>query len=298
MASRPKRSRARGAKPASRPAEPLGEEGVPVRLNKLLADNGIASRRKADEMIAAGQVMVDGEIVTELGTKVDPRAQRIEVDGVVLRAGGERHRYYLLNKPAGVLCTNEPREARPRAIDLITDRKKGRIFCVGRLDEETVGLVLLTNDGEFANRVGHPRYGIPRTYRVQVGGRIDEATVAKLKKGVRLSDFTARFQRVRVVSRGERRSVLELTLGEGRNREIRRALAKLDLPVRALRRVAIGRLRDRGLKVGHWRPLVRAEVESLLADSTRTETEAPSRSRARARSRTRKPDGAGPRRRG
>lgn len=235
-----------------------------VRLNKYLAANGVASRRRADELIAAGEVMVDGEIVTALGTQIDPATQLVEVDGVRLRPEGERHRYYLLNKPSGVVCTSDPREARPRAIDLITDRKKGRIYTVGRLDEETVGLVILTNDGELANRISHPRYGIEKTYRVVLSGPLDEAALKKLRAGVRLSDFKASFSRVRVLKRGERQSVLLLSLNEGKNREIRRVFARLRLPVRDLRRVRIGNLDDRGLKVGHWRPLTRAEVQGLL----------------------------------
>lgn len=124
------------------------ESGVAtIRLNRYLALNGIASRRHADRLIEEGGVMVDGEIVTELGIKIDPARQRVEVDGVVLRPEGEQRRYYLLNKPEGVVCTSDPRENRPRAVDLIADRRKGRIYTVGRLDEDTTGLVILTNDG-------------------------------------------------------------------------------------------------------------------------------------------------------
>jgi len=236
----------------------------PVRLNKFLADNGVASRRRADERIAAGDVTVDGEIVTELGTKIDPETQRVEIDGVVLRARGERHRYYLLNKPPGVVCTNDVRENRPRAVDLISDRHKGRIYTVGRLDEDSLGLVILTNDGDFANRVSHPRYGISKTYRVVVGGRIDDAALARLREGVRLSDFRSSFARVSLQRRTEKQSTLFITLQEGRNREVRRVFAHLGLPVRRLQRVRIGDLDDRGLKVGSWRPLTKAEVASLL----------------------------------
>ncbi len=235
-----------------------------TRLNVYLARNGIASRRKADEMIASGEVLVDGEIVTELGTRIDPVSQRVEVNGVVLKPEGERHRYYLLNKPEGVVCTNDPREARPRAIDLIGDRRKGRIYTVGRLDEDSEGLVILTNDGEFANRVSHPRYGILKTYRVQVRGRVDDATLAKLREGIRLSDFRSHFERVKVLRATDERSLLLITLQEGRNREIRRVFAKLGLPVHRLRRMEIGNLTERGLRIGAWRPLSRDEIEGLL----------------------------------
>lgn len=235
-----------------------------VRLNKFLADNGIASRRAADKLIAEGEVMVDGEIMTELGYKIDPEAQRVEVDGVILRPEGERHRYFLLSKPGGVVCTNDARETRRRAIDLIMDRHRGRIYTVGRLDEETTGLVILTNDGDFANRVSHPRYEVPKTYRVVVPGRIEDEKIAKLRGGVRLSDYRAEFARIRIYKRTDRQSILFVTLKEGRNREVRRVFARLGLPVRSLHRSQIGPIDDRGLKVGQWRPLTRAEVSSLL----------------------------------
>ena len=148
-----------------------------VRLNRYLALNGIASRRKADELIAEGDVMVDEQIVTELGLKIDPTRHRVEVDGVILKPEGERKHYYLLNKPSGVVCTNDRREHRPRAADMILDKKKGRIYTVGRLDEDTTGLVLLTNDGDFAYRISHPRYGIKKVYRVTVAGKITEGDI-------------------------------------------------------------------------------------------------------------------------
>jgi pseudouridine synthase len=261
----PRKSPAGRPEPSRRKSRDAGTDDGLVRLNKYLADNGIASRRKADQLIEEGEVMIDGEIVTELGTKVDPTKQRVEVDGVVLKPEGARHRYYLLNKPSGVVCTNDHRESRPRAVDLITDRRKGRIYTVGRLDEETVGLVILTNDGDLAHRISHPRFGMTKTYQVVVRGRVTEADVEKVRKGVRLSDYRSRFNAVRLVRRSERQSRLEVTLQEGRNREIRRTFAHLGLPVKSLRRTRIGPLTDRGLKVGSWRPLTKAEVEDLIA---------------------------------
>jgi len=253
-------------RPESEVVAPIDGVDGRIRLNKYLASNGIASRRKADELIVEGEVMVDGEIVHELGMRIDPLTQRVEVNSVILRPEGDRHRYFLLNKPAGVVCTNDPREIRPRAIDLITDRKKGRIYTVGRLDEETEGLVILTNDGEFANRISHPRYGVTKTYRVATSGSVNETILKKLRTGVRLSSFRADFLTVRLLKRSERTSILLVTLSEGRNREIRRVFARLKLPVRDLRRVRIGSLTDRGLKVGQWRPLTRDEVKALLAN--------------------------------
>ena len=259
--------------------------GELIRLNKYLADNGIASRRKADQLIAEGEVMVDGELVTELGYKIDPTQHRVEVDGVVLRPEGERHNYYLLNKPSGVVCTNDPRETRPRAIDLIGDRKRGRIFPVGRLDEETVGLLILTNDGDFANRLAHPRYRVSKTYRVQVDGWVSDEQIEQLRDGVRVSNFRANFEDVRLQKRGEKSSSVNVTLREGRNREIRRVFARIGLKVRKLRRIAIGPLKERGLKVGHWRPLLREEIDELLAVSA----EASRKSGGRKKTTKRKP---------
>jgi len=235
-----------------------------VRLNKYLADHGIASRRHSDQLIAEGKVMVDDRIVRELGTKIDPSRQRVEVDGVVLDPRTRRSRYYLLNKPAGVVCTNDEHEAKPRAIDLVTDRQKGRIYTVGRLDEDTVGLVVLTNDGDFAHRVMHPRYGVPKTYVAKLDGRIDDGSLARLREGVHLAEGRTGRARAVVLRRTPTASTVQVTLQEGRNREVRRIFAKLGWKVTSLRRTRIGRLTDRRLKVGRWRPLTREEVDDLL----------------------------------
>lgn len=249
-----------GGKGHSTPQESVGE----VRLNKLLADNGFASRRGSDALIADGKVMIDGNIVTTLGTKVDPGLQRVEVDGVVIKAKLLRRRYYLLNKPAGVVCTNEERETRKRAVDLISDRERGRIFTVGRLDEDTLGLVILTSDGEFANKVMHPRYGIPKTYQAKVEGRIDDESLTSIREGVYLAEGRTTGARVVVQRRGPKLSTVLITIWEGKNREVRRVFARFGFKVLSLRRVRIGPITDRRLAVGHWRPLTRAEVQELM----------------------------------
>jgi 23S rRNA pseudouridine2605 synthase len=256
-----------------------GPGSTGIRLNKFLAQNGIASRRGADQLIARGHVSVDGLVVTELGRRVDPVHHKVEVNGVVLRPTGERLAYYLLNKPTGVVCTNDVREARPRAIDLITDKKKGRIFTVGRLDEDTEGLVILTNDGEFANRISHPRYGVKKTYWVDVRGRVDDDALERMRTGVRLAEGWGTFEHVKVLKRQAERSILLISLAEGKNREVRRVLAALDLPVRTLRRVEIGPLQDRKLKTGQWRHLTRAEVGELLSAASPSGAPAPVRPR-------------------
>lgn len=250
-----------------------------MRLNKFLAERGVASRRKCDELIAEGQVTVDGEVVTELGVRIDPSKARVEIGGVVLRPEGRR-RYYLLNKPKGVVCTNERREARPRAIDLITDPDKGRIYTVGRLDEESEGLILLTSDGDFALRLAHPRYGVTKSYLVKLRGRVEGDALERVQRGVHLAEGRTGPARLKVIKRSSQFTLLEVTIAEGKNREVRRIFAQVGTKVASLKRIRIGSLSDRRLKPGQWRPLLRAEVAQLLErteEGTTSEPEAPRR---------------------
>ncbi|MAE47096.1 MAG: hypothetical protein CMJ86_09425 [Planctomycetes bacterium] len=235
-----------------------------VRLNKFLADHGVASRRACDELIAKGKILVDDLVVTELGVKVDPSKQKVTVDGVVLPGSEDPRRYYLLHKPKGVLCTNDRRETRPKAVDLISDPAAGRIYTVGRLDEESRGLILLTNDGDFSHRVSHPRYGVSKTYRVVVAGSLDDDSLDKIRAGVHLSEGKTSGARVVIVKRAKLRSTALVTLREGMNREIRRVFARVGHKVLELTREEIGPLVLRGLKEGRFRRLSRQEVESLL----------------------------------
>lgn len=240
-----------------------------IRLNKLLAEHGLASRRGADEMIAEGHVFVDGVRIFEMGLKVDPLTQLIELDGVKLEPKTkERKQYYLLHKPSGVVCTNERRETRPRAIDLINDRTKGRIYTVGRLDEESKGLIILTNDGDFANHIMHPRYGVQKTYMVKLRGRITDADVQRVREGVYLAEGKMGQSRVLIKRRTREFSNLEVTLKEGKNREIRRVFHSVGFKVVELRRTMIGNLEDKKLKLGYWRHLTAAEIKELLNSST------------------------------
>ena len=256
-----------------------------MRLNKFLADRGLASRRRCDEMIAEGAVYVDGAPETRLGTRIDPTTCKVEVGGVVLKPEQARKLYYLLNKPAGVVCTSDEHELRRRAVDLIRDPKAGRLFTVGRLDEATVGLIILTNDGEFAQQIAHPRYGVPKTYRVRVAGRIPDSALQKVREGIHLSegisdealqeiregmhlsDGRTGGARVLVQKRSERSSTLIVTIQEGKNREVRRVFARVGSKVSSLSRTRIGPITDRGLKLGQWRPLTREEVGALMAVS-------------------------------
>src|SRR5215813_9327329 len=171
------------------------------RLNKYLAHAGAGSRRQCDELIAGGHVSVDGQMVRDLGTRVDPEKQKVTVDRQTVRA--ERSVYWLVNKPRGYLCTNYDPAGRPRAVDLV-DHVRQRVYTVGRLDEDSEGLLLLTNDGELANKLMHPRFGVEKTYLVQVAGKPDQEQLAQLLKGVWLSDGHVKAKRVkRLKSQGE-----------------------------------------------------------------------------------------------
>jgi len=238
-----------------------------VRLNKYLADQGVASRRACDDLIVAGKVTVDGEMVTELGSKVQPYKQLVEVAGVHLRPERAERKYYVLHKPSGVVCTNERRETRPRAVDLITDPDKGRIYTVGRLDEDSTGLIILTSDGEFAERLAHPRFGLPKTYLIKLAGRIEDDDVQKIRDGVYLAEGRTAGARIVVLKRSPQLSSLEVTIREGKNREVRRMFATVGAKLKSLQRVRIGPLTIRGLREGRWRQLSREEVEALLGAS-------------------------------
>jgi len=230
------------------------------RLQKILARAGAGSRRACETLIAEGRVSVDGEVVTRLGAKADPETQDIRLDGHRLRA--EVPEYWIVNKPKGVVCTNRDPAGRPRAVDLMKETR-ARLFPVGRLDADSKGLLIMTNDGAFANRIAHPRYEVPKTYLATVLGRVTGQDIERLLRGVSLSEGRARTARVRVLKRGTSRSVLEITLREGRNRQIRRMLARLCHPVRDLVRTRIGRINLRGLGPGRARRLTPQEVKYL-----------------------------------
>ncbi|MBM4080786.1 MAG: rRNA pseudouridine synthase [Planctomycetes bacterium] len=232
------------------------------RLQKVLAHAGIASRRECEKIIAEGRVTVDGQVVREMGITVDPTRQRICCDGAPIKA--EKKVYYLLNKPQGYVCTNAESSTQPRAVDLLRGLQQ-RVYTVGRLDEDSEGLILVTNDGELANLLTHPRYEVRKTYMVEVSGSLPPETVARLEKGVWISDGRALPSRLRVLHRHRDATRVEIVLREGMNREIRRIFAKVGHPVRWLRRIAIGNLVDPNLKTGAYRPLTLAEVRDLFA---------------------------------
>jgi 23S rRNA pseudouridine2605 synthase len=229
------------------------------RLNKLLAHAGVGSRRHCEDLIAGGRVSVDGKVVRELGTKVEP-GQRITVDGEPVRA--ERHVYWLVNKPRGYLCTNHDPARRPLAIDLVPQVSQ-RVYTVGRLDEDSEGLLLLTNDGDLANRLMHPRFGVEKTYQAQVAGHPQKEDMVKLLRGVWLSDGHVRARQVKRLKTQGDSTWLRIVLSEGKNREIRRMLARLGHKVMRLKRIAIGPVQIGSLASGKARRLTEDELEGL-----------------------------------
>jgi len=229
------------------------------RLQKVLAAAGVDSRRRCEELILQGVVKVNKQVVATLPAFVDPDVDTITVHGKSLRP--VQKVYYLLNKPKGVICTNSDPQGRRKAIDLVPDTR--RVFCVGRLDIDTSGLVLITNDTEMANRLTHPRYGVAKRYIVTVEGRVEDGQIDKLKKGVWLAEGKAVASAVKVLHRGTRQSMLEIMLKQTLNRQIRRMLARVGLEVKTLKRTRIGRLDIRGLGPGRWRMLTGKEIEQL-----------------------------------
>ncbi|WP_028244709.1 pseudouridine synthase [Pseudoclavibacter soli] len=236
------------------------------RLQKVMAQAGVASRRASEELIVAGRVRVNGQVARELGTRVDPLRDRIEVDGLVIVTDPDL-RYYLLNKPAGVVSTMHDEQGRPDLSQYVT-AETGRIFNVGRLDEATRGLLLLTNDGELAHRLMHPSFEIEKVYLALVRGTVQPGTLAKLRDGVQLDDGPIAVDRARVVDRSEGRSLVEVTLHSGRNRIVRRMLAAVGHPVIDLLRRSVGPVRLGDLAEGAMRPLTDREVGSLLKATT------------------------------
>jgi 23S rRNA pseudouridine2605 synthase len=250
---KPVRGRTRAHPPAT--TEQPGE-----RLQKVLAAAGIASRRECEALIVEGRVEVDGQVVTELGTRVETATQSIRVDGEPLPQ--PKLAYYAVNKPTGVVSTANDPSGRQRVIDLLPP-SLGRLYNVGRLDLASEGLILMTNDGEMANRLTHPRHGVEKTYHVQVAGHPGPEVLEQLRKGVYFAEGKAKVVRAKVKSRRKQSAVLEIVLDEGRNREIRRMLAKVGHKVQKLVRIAVGPVRLADMPAGAYRKLTSQEVSAL-----------------------------------
>jgi 23S rRNA pseudouridine2605 synthase len=243
-------------------AEPSPPDDGLVRLQKLLAQSGVASRRRCEELMLAGLVEVDGAVVTRLGTKVDPRTAVIRVEGRRLPPVSP-HVYLAANKPRGVVSTMSDPEGRRTLSDLVADRPE-RLFHVGRLDTDTSGLIILTNDGDFAQRLAHPSYEVDKTYVAEVAGNVSNATLTRLRDGVSLEDGPVTVSAARIVQRGSGRTIVELVIHEGRNRIVRRLLDSVGHPVRQLTRTRIGPVALGQLKTGELRDLTREELGDLL----------------------------------
>jgi len=226
--------------------------------------SGVCSRRAADELIAAGRIEVNGELQRELGVRVDPLQDDVRFDGK--RVKPEKSVYVLFNKPKGVVCTNARHEQKKRVIDFLPT-VRGRLFTVGRLDLDSEGLILLTNDGDFAQEMTHPRFGVPKLYSVVLRGRVTQEEIGKARGGVWLAEGPTAGMRIRVERVARDRTYLKVTLREGKNREIRRVFAKLDHPVISLKRIRIGALSLHGLAAGQWRFLQSNEVAGLRAEA-------------------------------
>ena len=232
---------------------------MPERLQKVLSAAGVASRRHAEELIAAGRVRVNGAVAT-LGDKVDATTDVVEVDGERVTLDTTL-RYVLLNKPQGFVSTTSDPEGRPTVTELIN--LPDRLYPVGRLDRETEGLLLLTNDGDLVHRLLHPSFEVERTYLALVPGPVRREVLARLRDGVELDDGPARPRRVRVTEQHAGKAVLEVVMTEGRKREVRRMLAAVGLPVERLARVAFGGVELGDLRQGKWRFLTDPEVNRL-----------------------------------
>ena len=230
------------------------------RLQKILAQAGHGSRRECERLIDEGRVTVDREVVSKLGSQADPDTQEIRVDGERVKV--EKTRRYLLNKPQGYICSNADEYGRARAIDLVPDPDE-RLYTVGRLDADSEGLIIVTNDGHLADLLTHPRYGVTKTYRVEVSGQVTPEELEQLRKGVWSAAGRLSAEHVKIEGHTKTRTILEIVLAEGKNRAIRRMLVRLGHKVKRLRRIKIGPLSDNRLKPGAYRNLTPKEVQLL-----------------------------------
>jgi len=262
----------------------MNGRGMKERIQKILANAGVASRRNIEEMIRQGRVAVNGKVRTGLPILIEPGVDRVSVDDEPIRLGTpkvEKRFYFIMNKPKGVYSTNVAQGEQTRAIDLLPPGVPARVYPVGRLDAESKGLLLLTNDGELTNQLTHPRYGVVKTYTAVVDGFVTPETIARMREGVWLVDresdkgFRTGKTHAKINSRSGGKTVLEITIREGRNRQVRRTLAQLGHKVRDLTRTRMGPLSLKGLAVGQFRELTPRELKDLkrsLAPKPRDET--------------------------
>lgn len=242
----------------------MNEKNLNIRLQKFLADSGIASRRKCEKIILEGRVKVNTKVVTELGTKVNPYKDFIEVDGKVLKRQEDKI-YILLNKPIGYVTTVRDQFKRPTVMDLLKGIQT-RIVPVGRLDMYTSGALILSNDGEFINKITHPSHEIDKTYNVTIKGKINQEEIEQLKKGVDIGDYVTKPAKVKILKIDENKNIsrIQITIHEGKNRQVRRMCKAINKSVIGLHRAAIGNITVKNLKLGEYRSLNNKEIEDLL----------------------------------
>jgi 23S rRNA pseudouridine2605 synthase len=246
--------------PLPPPGKPFNPE-EPWRLNRILSSAGLTSRRNADEWIQSGRITVNGKPIKALGTTAFWGRDDIRVNGKKIPLPPQRH-YLMLNKPFGTICSLNDPEGRPLVTDLIKDINT-RLYPVGRLDFDTLGLLLLTNDGEFAHHLTHPRFHVPKTYKVTVQGAITDQALKRLQQGVTLNDGPAGRARTDLITRNNDKSTLRMTITQGKSRQVRRMLEEVGFPVIHLIRTGFGTVRLGDLKIGHYRYLNSQELLEL-----------------------------------
>ncbi len=236
-----------------------------IRLNKYIAKSGVASRRKADELIKAGRVKVNDKLIKEPGVKVNPEKDKVYVDGKLIKPE-EKELYIKLYKPRGYLTQlGKDRFGRKTLSDLFEEiGLKNYVFPVGRLDYESEGLLLLTNDGEVANKIAHPKFKVPKTYVVEVQRRVNLDTFNRMKKGIMLEDGFFKPDKIRIIKKKRNSTILEITIHSGKKRIIRRFMKALNHPVKRLIRTAIGNIKLGSLKAGMWEKIPKKEIDKLL----------------------------------
>ena len=235
-----------------------------IRLQKFLADAGVASRRAAEKIILDGRVSVNGQPVRLLGTKIDPAHDDVSVDGKILRA--KRKLHIALHKPVKCVCSHKDELGRPTIYSLLP-KEWEMVNSVGRLDFNSEGLIFLTNDGQFALRLTHPRYGVRKKYIATVEGKVEPAMLAEFTRGIFHGGEKLKAEKTRLISASRARSVVELELAEGKNREVRRLFESQNFAVTRLQRVQIGKIKLGELKPGRWRTLTETEIKTLLLES-------------------------------
>ncbi len=249
------------------------QEPEGVRLQKVLAHAGVASRRVVEDMIVQGRIRVNGEIVYELGRRIDPDVDLVDVDGTAVQLDVSK-RYVMLNKPTGIVSTMKDEQGRPDLREF-TDEYEERLYNVGRLDAETSGLLILTNDGELAHVLAHPKFGVTKVYIARVEGKVLPQTIAKLTKGIELEDGPIKADKARLLDTSGNTSLVELTLHSGKNRIVRRMMASVGHPVRDLVRRQFGPLHLGTLPVGRSRELTKVERGELLTLSRAAQDKTP-----------------------